>query len=63
MTQINEDGSVTIGCSDCKKPFTISKEEQEFFESKGFVLPKRCKPCRIIRRQNNVDVLRRGKRR
>lgn len=57
----NADGSVTIICTDCKQPFKIGKDEQAFYASKEFVLPKRCKPCRVIRRQNNVSVINKGK--
>ena len=51
------DGSIQATCSDCKEPFTISPGEQKFFNDKGFALPKRCKPCRTIRRQNNKEVM------
>lgn len=43
-------------CTDCGKPFSISVSEQKFFQEKKFDLPKRCKPCRQIRRQNNISV-------
>lgn len=33
-------------CMDCKRRFYIYLSEKEFFESKGFALPKRCKDCR-----------------
>ncbi|WP_419790157.1 zinc-ribbon domain containing protein [Sphaerochaeta associata] len=29
-------------CKECGKEFQISPEEQRYFDSKGFVLPKRC---------------------
>lgn len=35
-----------IACQDCGKLFTYTAGEQEFFDSKGFTPPKRCKPCR-----------------
>lgn len=44
-------------CPDCKKEFKITREEVEWFKMKGYALPKRCKPCRIIRRQNNKSVI------
>lgn len=41
----------TIVCEDCGEEFVFSVDEQEFFESKGFVEPKRCKPCRQRRKE------------
>lgn len=35
-----------IVCSSCGTPFSFSAEEQEFYNSKGFAEPKKCKPCR-----------------
>ncbi|MBI4447285.1 MAG: zinc-ribbon domain-containing protein [Acidobacteria bacterium] len=39
-----------IQCVDCGKDFTFSAKEQEFYQSKGFSQPKRCKPCRDKRK-------------
>lgn len=36
----------TIKCSDCGVDFTFTAAEQEFFEQKGFRIPRRCKDCR-----------------
>lgn len=36
----------TLVCSDCSAEFVFSASEQEFFQSKGFSAPRRCKPCR-----------------
>jgi CxxC-x17-CxxC domain-containing protein len=33
-------------CADCKSEFPFSASEREFYESKGFSPPRRCKPCR-----------------
>jgi CxxC-x17-CxxC domain-containing protein len=33
-------------CSDCGQAFTFSAEDQEFFRDRGYSTPKRCKPCR-----------------
>lgn len=33
-------------CKDCGKPFSISDEEQAWFEDKGFNIPVRCRECR-----------------
>eukprot|EP00873_Tetraselmis_striata_P026019 jgi/Tetstr1/446283/TSEL_033827.t1 len=34
----------------CQQPFAISASELRWFESKGFSVPRRCKPCRTARR-------------
>ena len=40
-----------LQCSDCGATFTFSVEEQEFFQSKGYVNePKRCPECRRARK-------------
>jgi ribosomal protein L36 len=49
-------GDIEQTCSDCGKAFTITEGEQEFYQSKDFPLPKRCKPCRMIRRKNIIKV-------
>lgn len=35
-----------INCIVCGTEFTFTVEEQEFFQSKGFQEPRKCKPCR-----------------
>jgi CxxC-x17-CxxC domain-containing protein len=41
----------SIQCSDCGTTFTFSAEDQEYFQSKGYVNdPKRCPECRQARR-------------
>lgn len=35
-----------LECQDCKQEFVFTEGEQEFFATKGFTDPKRCKPCR-----------------
>jgi CxxC-x17-CxxC domain-containing protein len=43
----------SIQCSDCGTTFTFSAEEQEFFQSKGFVNePKRCPDCRRAKKSD-----------
>ena len=39
-----------IKCIDCHKDFIFTLGEQEFFEEKGYITPKRCKDCRIKRK-------------
>jgi CxxC-x17-CxxC domain-containing protein len=33
-------------CSDCGQAFEFTGEDQEFFRERGYSAPKRCKPCR-----------------
>jgi CxxC-x17-CxxC domain-containing protein len=41
----------SIECSDCGVTFTFSAEDQEYFQSKGYVNdPKRCPECRQARK-------------
>jgi CxxC-x17-CxxC domain-containing protein len=35
-----------LQCSDCGQAFTFTAEDQEFFRERGYSAPKRCKPCR-----------------
>jgi CxxC-x17-CxxC domain-containing protein len=45
----------SLQCSDCGKSFAFSTEEQEFFATKGFTNePKRCSPCRSVRRAEKL---------
>lgn len=36
----------TLECKDCGDDFTFSEKDQDFYKSKQFEPPKRCKPCR-----------------
>ena len=38
-----------LTCIDCGKPF-FTEGEKEFYEARHFVMPKRCKSCRSIRK-------------
>ena len=41
----------TLECSDCGNTFTFSVEEQEQFQSRGYMNePKRCPECRLARK-------------
>ena len=35
-----------IECCDCGETFVWTMKDQEFYASKGFTQPKRCKACR-----------------
>ena len=45
------DSDQTITCADCGKDFILTISEQSFYNSKGFSFPKRCKDCRMKRKQ------------
>ena len=42
-------------CEDCGQEFVFSEGEQEFYASRGFQPPKRCKPCRSRRKEMRGD--------
>lgn len=43
-------------CKDCGKEFVFTAGEQEFFAQKGLDKePKRCKNCRMARKNNSTD--------
>jgi hypothetical protein len=41
-----------LKCVDCGAEFTWYAADQEFFASKGFTQPKRCKDCRAAKKAN-----------
>jgi len=54
----------SLVCSDCGATFTFSVEEQEFFQSKGYVNePKRCPECRQARKSERYGNSSYGSRR
>lgn len=56
MTNIPEFKDREITCTECGRSFTFEAGEQQYFWIKGLSEPKRCKPCRILRRRNTVLV-------
>lgn len=40
----------TLSCKDCGRDFVFRAKDQEFFARQGFTDPKRCKPCRDLRK-------------
>lgn len=40
-----------LKCGDCGNEFEWSEKDQEFYESKGFSPPKRCRSCRDKRKK------------
>lgn len=51
--QVAQDKDLT--CKDCGQSFTFTAGEQEFFQSRGFSEPIRCKTCRDIRKNQKAD--------
>ena len=51
-----------LECCSCKKNFTFTKGEQEFYLKKAFVAPRRCPECRKVHkkaiRQRRRDLVR-----
>ncbi|WP_373531620.1 CxxC-x17-CxxC domain-containing protein [Vampirovibrio sp.] len=41
-----------LTCVNCGTGFPFTQEEQEFYQSKGFQPPKKCKPCRDAAKQS-----------
>jgi len=48
------DGRV-LQCADCGAQFEFGVEEQQRFAARGFAEPKRCRPCRDVKRRRQVD--------
>ena len=44
--------SMDIACTVCGESFYFTEEEQEFYQSKGFQPPRKCKPCRDAAKQS-----------
>lgn len=44
-----------IICKDCGKSFSISPDEEKFYTSKGLQIPKRCKECRKVRKEQKIQ--------
>ena len=37
-------------CKDCGKEYELEEAEMEWYKTKGFDLPKRCKSCRALKK-------------
>lgn len=44
-----------LTCRDCGRTFTFTAGEQEFFQSRGFGEPVRCKACRDVRKSQKSE--------
>jgi len=45
-----------LTCADCGLEFTFTEGEQRYFWAKGLSEPKRCKPCRMLRKRSIVSI-------
>ena len=45
-----------LTCLDCGREFTFASGEQRYFWAKGLSEPKRCKPCRVLRKRSLVSI-------
>jgi hypothetical protein len=46
---------IQLICTDCNQAFPFTERDQEFFKQKGWGEPKRCKPCRIKRKNERFQ--------
>lgn len=49
-TDDNAPASLDRICLDCGEAFTVSEDERDRLARQGWVLPKRCRLCRALRR-------------
>lgn len=47
-------GDLQLTCSDCGQEFTFTSEDQAFFQERGYTPPKRCKPCRQAKKNEQA---------
>ena len=47
-------GDTTIMCI-CGTPFTFTEGEAKWYQEKGFEPPKRCKACRIKKKEQRQE--------
>lgn len=45
-----------LTCLDCGREFTFTTGEQQYFWAKGLSEPKRCKPCRMLRKRSLASI-------
>ena len=46
-----------LTCLDCGNEFTFASGERRYFWAKGLSGPKRCKPCRMLRKRSLVSIM------
>jgi len=42
-------------CADCNEQFVFTASEQDFYAQRGFSDPKRCAPCRSVRKASRPE--------
>jgi CxxC-x17-CxxC domain-containing protein len=47
-------GDIQLTCSDCGQDFTFTAADQAFFQERGYSTPKRCKPCRMAKKNDQM---------
>lgn len=55
-------GDQQIKCKDCGQEFLFTVEEQAFYQEKKFTPPKRCRPCRQKKKQDQQNGVPRSQR-
>ncbi|MBR4858016.1 MAG: zinc-ribbon domain containing protein [Clostridia bacterium] len=53
---LKENKNTQIICKDCGRSFWFSAKSQEYYQSKGWQPPKRCKSCRDFRNTRYLMV-------
>jgi hypothetical protein len=43
---------IVLNCADCGEDWVFTAGDQQFFYSKGLATPKRCQPCRKVRKES-----------
>jgi hypothetical protein len=51
---VNKYSDIALTCRQCGKEFLFSEDEQEFYKTKGYTVPHRCKECRLQSRQRQA---------
>lgn len=51
----NSNENMVVTCKDCGEQFTLSKDDRNWYERRGYKLPKRCQKCRAKRREDRKE--------
>lgn len=43
-----------LTCKECGEKFTLTVDDQKWYEEKGYKEPKRCKLCRKLKREGVI---------
>jgi hypothetical protein len=50
------DGDELRTCIDCRATFVFAAHERAWFSDQGYQPPKRCRPCRRVKRQRFWNI-------